>query len=181
MVLAIRRPAMPWREVSVMEQRREFVRLAMQEGANWGGGWAGVGGSAEDAGENDGGRGGVVPPVRYSPGDGVQMAGALAGRSRRCGPVSASAWKSAADRKRDRATDRGGTRWPSGLGSSQDCAVPEARGYQPAGGLDGASDPAPFGSYQGPVGRRGGKPALRDAGAGPVVADGRPGVGKAWQ
>lgn len=24
---------MPWREVSVMEQRREFVRLAMQEGA----------------------------------------------------------------------------------------------------------------------------------------------------
>ena len=25
---------MPWREVSVMEQRREFVRLAMQEGAN---------------------------------------------------------------------------------------------------------------------------------------------------
>src|ERR1700730_2013403 len=34
MDLAIRRPAMPWREVSVMEQRREFVRLAMQEGAN---------------------------------------------------------------------------------------------------------------------------------------------------
>ena len=25
---------MPWREVSVMEQRREFVWLAMQEGAN---------------------------------------------------------------------------------------------------------------------------------------------------
>ena len=25
---------MPWQEVSVMEQRREFVRLAMQEGAN---------------------------------------------------------------------------------------------------------------------------------------------------
>jgi transposase-like protein len=25
---------MPWREVSKMEQRREFVRLAMQEGAN---------------------------------------------------------------------------------------------------------------------------------------------------
>ena len=25
---------MPWREVSVMEQRREFVRLAMQEGVN---------------------------------------------------------------------------------------------------------------------------------------------------
>src|ERR1700760_3206335 len=25
---------MPWREVSAMEQRREFVRLAMQEGAN---------------------------------------------------------------------------------------------------------------------------------------------------
>jgi transposase InsO family protein len=25
---------MPWREVSIMEQRREFVRLAMQEGAN---------------------------------------------------------------------------------------------------------------------------------------------------
>ena len=25
---------MPWREVSVMEQRREFVRLAMVEGAN---------------------------------------------------------------------------------------------------------------------------------------------------
>src|SRR3954471_25084939 len=34
MDLANRRPAMPWREVSVMEQRREFVRLAMQEGAN---------------------------------------------------------------------------------------------------------------------------------------------------
>src|SRR5437764_1094081 len=34
MDLAIRRPAMPWREVSVMDQRREFVRLAMQEGAN---------------------------------------------------------------------------------------------------------------------------------------------------
>ena len=25
---------MPWREVSVMSARREFVRLAMQEGAN---------------------------------------------------------------------------------------------------------------------------------------------------
>ena len=25
---------MPWREVSVMEQRLEFVRLARQEGAN---------------------------------------------------------------------------------------------------------------------------------------------------
>src|SRR5262245_57243230 len=25
---------MPWREVSAMEERREFVRLAMQEGAN---------------------------------------------------------------------------------------------------------------------------------------------------
>ena len=25
---------MPWQEVSVMEQRREFVRLAMQEGVN---------------------------------------------------------------------------------------------------------------------------------------------------
>src|SRR5882757_6756129 len=34
MDLAIRRPAMPWREVSVVDQRREFVRLAMQEGAN---------------------------------------------------------------------------------------------------------------------------------------------------
>src|SRR3954452_1723014 len=34
MDLAIRRPAMPWREGAVMEQRREFVRLAMQEGAN---------------------------------------------------------------------------------------------------------------------------------------------------
>src|SRR3954465_13571125 len=34
MDLVNRRPAMPWREVSVMEQRREFVRLAMQEGAN---------------------------------------------------------------------------------------------------------------------------------------------------
>src|ERR671937_1927161 len=28
------RPSMPWREVSVMDQRREFVELAMQEGAN---------------------------------------------------------------------------------------------------------------------------------------------------
>jgi TPR repeat protein len=28
------RPSMPWREVSVMDQRREFVRLAAQEGAN---------------------------------------------------------------------------------------------------------------------------------------------------
>jgi putative transposase len=25
---------MPWREVSVMDERREFVRLAMQEGVN---------------------------------------------------------------------------------------------------------------------------------------------------
>ena len=25
---------MPWSEVSVMDQRREFVRLALQEGAN---------------------------------------------------------------------------------------------------------------------------------------------------
>ena len=25
---------MPWREVSIMEQRREFVRLAMQDGVN---------------------------------------------------------------------------------------------------------------------------------------------------
>src|SRR5215471_1415133 len=28
------RPSMPWREVSVMEQRREFVRLAQQAGVN---------------------------------------------------------------------------------------------------------------------------------------------------
>src|SRR3954451_13995091 len=28
------RPSMPWNEVSVMDQRREFVRLALQEGAN---------------------------------------------------------------------------------------------------------------------------------------------------
>src|SRR5882762_9399302 len=34
MDLAIRRPAMPWREVSVVDQRREFVRLAVQEGVN---------------------------------------------------------------------------------------------------------------------------------------------------
>jgi transposase InsO family protein len=35
MDLAIREAkSMPWREVSVMEQRREFVRLAMQEGTN---------------------------------------------------------------------------------------------------------------------------------------------------
>src|SRR3972149_865297 len=35
MVLAFTgRPSMPWREVSVMGERREFVRLAMQEGAN---------------------------------------------------------------------------------------------------------------------------------------------------
>jgi transposase-like protein len=25
---------MPWREVSVMDERHEFIRLAMQEGAN---------------------------------------------------------------------------------------------------------------------------------------------------
>lgn len=25
---------MPWQEVSIMDQRREFVRLAMQEGTN---------------------------------------------------------------------------------------------------------------------------------------------------
>src|SRR4051812_24203660 len=34
MDLAIRRPSMPWHEVSVVDQRREFVRLAMQEGVN---------------------------------------------------------------------------------------------------------------------------------------------------
>src|ERR1700757_4757295 len=28
------RPSMPWREVSVMDQRHEFVTLAMQEGVN---------------------------------------------------------------------------------------------------------------------------------------------------
>src|SRR5690349_19116055 len=28
------RPSMPWREVSIMDERREFVMLAMQEGAN---------------------------------------------------------------------------------------------------------------------------------------------------
>src|SRR5215475_10805371 len=27
-------PSMPWSEVSIMDERREFVRLAMQEGAN---------------------------------------------------------------------------------------------------------------------------------------------------
>src|SRR2546423_1794466 len=27
-------PTMPWQEVSIMEQRREFIELAMQEGAN---------------------------------------------------------------------------------------------------------------------------------------------------
>src|ERR1700676_4923321 len=30
---------MPWREVSKMDQRREFVRLALQEGANRRGVW----------------------------------------------------------------------------------------------------------------------------------------------
>ena len=54
-------------------------------------------------------------------------------------------------------------------------------GAEPACGLDGTSDPAPFGSYQGAVGRRSGKPALRDAGAKPVVADGLQGLGEAWQ
>src|SRR5580693_2753521 len=34
MELAGRRPSMPWREVSKMEERREFVRLARLEGAN---------------------------------------------------------------------------------------------------------------------------------------------------
>ena len=29
-----RRPAMPWKEVSAMDQRREFVRLALLEGSN---------------------------------------------------------------------------------------------------------------------------------------------------
>src|SRR5687767_5993731 len=28
------RPSMPWREVSIVDQRREFVRLAMQDGVN---------------------------------------------------------------------------------------------------------------------------------------------------
>src|SRR5580704_15083298 len=28
------RPSMPWQAVSIMDERREFVRLAMQEGAN---------------------------------------------------------------------------------------------------------------------------------------------------
>src|SRR5262249_59045669 len=28
------RPSMPWREVSVVDERREFVRLALQEGVN---------------------------------------------------------------------------------------------------------------------------------------------------
>src|SRR5688572_27865428 len=31
---AARRPSMPWREVSKMDERREFVRLASQEGVN---------------------------------------------------------------------------------------------------------------------------------------------------
>src|SRR5437762_753846 len=31
---AARRPSMPWSEVSIMDQRREFVRLATQDGAN---------------------------------------------------------------------------------------------------------------------------------------------------
>src|ERR1700750_688312 len=31
---AAREPSMPWQEVSTMDERREFVRLAMQEGVN---------------------------------------------------------------------------------------------------------------------------------------------------
>src|SRR6185503_8078622 len=31
---AARGPSMPWQEVSIVDQRGEFVRLAMQEGAN---------------------------------------------------------------------------------------------------------------------------------------------------
>jgi transposase InsO family protein len=34
MDLATQGPSMPWQEVSIMEQRREFVRLALLEGAN---------------------------------------------------------------------------------------------------------------------------------------------------
>jgi transposase-like protein len=30
----LREASMPWQEVSIVDQRREFVRLAMQEGVN---------------------------------------------------------------------------------------------------------------------------------------------------
>ena len=43
---------MPWREVSVMDQRREFVRLAMQEGANRSGSLAGGSASTRTRGIN---------------------------------------------------------------------------------------------------------------------------------
>ena len=63
---------MPWREVSVMDQRREFVRLAMQEGAN---------------------RRELCRRFEIPPGHGLQVACTMAGRSGCCGPIAPAAFE----------------------------------------------------------------------------------------
>src|SRR5258707_350475 len=88
------------------------------------------------------------------------------GRPAPYGPIAPSAFEPSANGGRDRRAGSCDARRPSGMGSSQDCAVPGARGPEPAGDIDSAPDPAPVGPYRGPARRRSGKPALRDAGAG---------------
>src|SRR3954452_24953656 len=159
MDLANRRPAMPWREVSVMEQRREFVRLAMQEGAN-----------RRELCR----RFGIHPQTGYKWLARWQANQDVSDQSRR--PRSSPRQTEGAIEQRVIAVRDAHPAW-----GARKIALPEARGRQPAGGLHGASDPAPVGSYQGAIGRRGGKPALRDAGTEPVVADGLQGLDPARQ
>ena len=114
---------MPWSEVSVMDQRREFVRLALQEGAN---------------------RRELCRRFGISPEVGLQVAEALAGRrsgTRRS--VASTACDAQAQRGCRRGAGAGGTRQASGLGSPQDRPLSEARRADRTGALHGASDPVP--------------------------------------
>src|SRR3984885_3581933 len=142
---------MPWREVSALDQRREFVRLALQDGVN-----------RRELCR----RFGISPDVGYK-----WLARHIAGdadledRSRRPRRSPArSAIEALALAVRD-----AHPAW----GAPQDRTLPFAGGACPSRGLDGSCDSAP--SWAGRSARRQGGPApsaVRNGGAQPALADG---------
>src|SRR3954452_13592367 len=116
------RPSMPWNEVSVVDQRREFVRLALQEGANRRGLCR---------------RFGISPDVgykwlrRWQAGDHE-----LADQLRR--PKSMPKRSMPEVEARVLAVRDKHPAW-----SAQDCPLPEARRPDRTGALHSASDPVP--------------------------------------
>ena len=143
-----------------MDQRREFVRLAMQEGAN---------------------RRELCRRFGIHPDTGYKWLSALAAERGRCRPVAAAAFEPGATDRDDRGADCGGARRASGLGRAQDRALSRARGLEPPAVSTVHRDPAPARPHQPPPGGARGLSALREAGAQPVVADGLQGLDPARQ